>query len=114
VLLKGVNDDPETMLRLFRELLRIKVRPVYLFHCDPVKGAVHFRTSLEKGLEIMEYLRGKISGMGIPTYAVDLPGGKGKVPISPNYIIQREGDTYTFKSPLDGFVEYTISDVEVF
>ena len=114
VLLKGINDDPEVMLRLFRELLRIKVRPVYLFHCDPVKGAVHFRTSLEKGLEIMEYLRGKISGMGIPTYAVDLPGGKGKVPISPNYIIQREGDTYTFRSPLGGIVEYTISDVEVF
>lgn len=76
VLLKGVNDNPEVVLKLMRELLRIKVRPVYLFHCDPVKGAVHFRTSLEKGLEIMEYLRGKISGMGIPTYAVDLPGGR--------------------------------------
>ncbi|MFN4013488.1 MAG: KamA family radical SAM protein [Aquificaceae bacterium] len=113
VLLKGVNDSPEIMLKLFRGLLRIKVRPVYLFHCDPVKGAVHFRTSLEKGLEIMEYLRGKISGMGIPTYAVDLPGGKGKVPISPNYILQKKGDTYTFKSPLGGFVEYTISDGEI-
>ncbi len=114
VLLKGVNDNPKVMLELMRGLLRIKVRPVYLFHCDPVKGAVHFRTGLDKGLEIMEYLRGKISGMGIPTYALDLPGGKGKVPVSPNYIVSREGDTYLFKSPLGGFVEYTIKDAEVF
>ncbi|MDW8096087.1 MAG: KamA family radical SAM protein [Aquificaceae bacterium] len=108
VLLKGVNDQPEIMLKLFRELLRIKVRPVYLFHCDPVKGAIHFRTSLETGLRIMEYLRGKISGMGIPTYAVDLPGGKGKVPLSPNFLVNKEENNYTFKSPIDGFVEYTI------
>ncbi len=114
VLLKGINDDPQVMLELMRGLLRIKVRPVYLFHCDPVKGALHFRTSLEKGLEIMEYLRGRISGMGIPTYAVDLPGGKGKVPISPNYILSVSGDTYTFKSPLDGIVEYTIRDAELY
>lgn len=113
VLLKGVNDDPRVMLELFRGLLRIKVRPVYLFHCDPIKGAVHFRTSLEKGIEIMEYLRGRISGMGIPTYAVDLPEGKGKVPISPNYILKKIGNTYTFKSPIDGYVEYTIDDAEV-
>ncbi|RMH05338.1 MAG: KamA family radical SAM protein [Aquificota bacterium] len=111
VLLKGVNDKPEVMLELMRALLRIKVRPVYLFHCDPVKGAVHFRTSLEKGIEIMQYLRGRLSGMGIPTYAVDLPGGKGKVPISPNYIVAKEGDTYTFQSPLGGFVEYEIKEV---
>ncbi len=114
VLLKAVNDKPEVILDLMRKLLRIKVRPVYLFHCDPVKGAVHFRTSLEKGLEIMEYLRGKISGMGIPTYAVDLPGGRGKVPINPSYIVHREGDTYTFKSPLGGYVEYTIRDAEIY
>ncbi len=113
VLLKGVNDRPEVMLELFRRLLRIKVRPVYLFHCDPVKGALHFRTSLQKGIEIMEYLRGKISGMGIPTYAVDLPGGKGKVPISPNYILKAEGNTFLFRSPLDGTVEYVIEDAQI-
>ncbi len=113
VLLKGINDDPEILLKLMKELLRIKVRPVYLFHCDPIKGAIHFRTSIEKGLEIMEYLRGKISGMGIPTYAVDLPGGKGKVPINPNYIIKKEGDTYTFKSPFGSTVEYAIQDVNL-
>ncbi|MEN3029000.1 MAG: KamA family radical SAM protein [Aquificaceae bacterium] len=110
VLLKGVNDNPQVMLTLMRELLRIKVRPVYLFHCDPVKGAVHFRTGLEKGLEIMEYLRGKVSGMGIPTYAVDLPGGKGKVPVMPGYLIKKENHTYTFKSPFGPLVEYHIPD----
>src|SRR3954452_22120815 len=71
VLLKGVNDDLETMRRLMRALLRIKVRPYYLFHCDPVIGAGHFRTSVWKGLEIMEGLRGHMSGLGIPTYVVD-------------------------------------------
>ncbi len=106
VLLKGVNDDPRVMLELLRGLLRIKVRPVYLFHCDPVKGAIHFRTSVEKGLEIMEYLRGRISGMGIPTYAVDLPGGKGKVPLYPEYLLSAEGGRYLFRSPLGGEVLY--------
>ncbi|MCS7261885.1 MAG: KamA family radical SAM protein [Aquificaceae bacterium] len=108
VLLRGVNDDPQVMLRLMRELLKIKVRPVYLFHCDPVKGAIHFRTSIEKGLEIMDYLRGRIAGMGVPTYAVDLPGGKGKVPLLPEYLVGKSGSTYTFRSPLGGLVEYTL------
>ncbi len=110
VLLKGVNDSPDVMLELFRKLLRIKVRPIYLFHCDPVKGAMHFRTSIDKGIQIVEYLRGKISGMGIPTYAVDLPGGKGKVPLSPNYIVNREGSRLVFRSPLKGFVDYEIKE----
>ncbi|WP_461829346.1 KamA family radical SAM protein [Aquifex sp.] len=111
VLLKGVNDDPEVMLRLFRGLLRIKVKPQYLFHCDPVKGAVHFRTSVDKGLEIMRFLRGKLSGFGIPTYAVDLPGGKGKVPLLPNYIKKREGNKFWFESFTGEIVEYEIVEV---
>ncbi len=111
VLLKGVNDKPEIMLELMRKLLRIKVKPQYLFHCDPIKGAVHFRTSLEKGLQIMDYLRGRISGMGIPTYAVDLPGGKGKVPLLPNYIVEKNGNTYKFRSFTGEIVEYTIEEV---
>ncbi len=111
VLLKGVNDDPETMLELMRSLLMIKVKPQYLFHCDPVKGAIHFRTSLDKGLEIMKFLRGRISGMGIPTYAVDLPGGKGKVPLLPNYVLEREGDRLVFESFSGERVEYTIDEV---
>jgi len=101
VLLKGVNDSGSVMLDLFRKLLKIRVKPQYLFHCDPVKGVMHFRTSIDKGLEIMNFLRGKISGMGIPTYAVDLPGGKGKVPLLPKYAEKIEGDLYSFKG-IDG------------
>ena len=111
VLLKGVNDDPEVMLKLSRELLRIKVKPQYLFHCDPIKGAVHFRTTVDKGLEIIKYMRGRISGMGIPTYAVDLPGGKGKVPLMPNYVVSRKGNTFLFESFTGELVEYTIDEV---
>lgn len=111
VLLKGVNDNPETMLKLFRELLKIKVKPQYLFHCDPIKGAVHFRTTVDKGLEIMRYLRGRISGFGIPTYAVDLPGGKGKVPLLPNYVVKREGNKFWFESFTGEVVEYEIEEV---
>ncbi|WP_457599919.1 KamA family radical SAM protein [Hydrogenivirga sp.] len=110
VLLKGVNDRPEVMLELFRELLRIKVKPQYLFHCDPIKGAVHFRTTLDKGLEIMRFLRGKISGMGIPTYAVDLPGGKGKVPLLPDYVLERQGERFVFEGFDGEAVEYTIDE----
>jgi lysine 2,3-aminomutase len=87
VLLKGVNDSVPTMRALMRGLLKIKVRPYYLFHCDPVTGAGHFRTSVWKGLEIMEGLRGHISGLGVPTYVVDGMHGAGKIPLMPNYLI---------------------------
>jgi lysine 2,3-aminomutase len=87
VLLKGVNDSVATMRELCRSLLRIKVRPYYLFHCDPVTGASHFRTSVWKGLEIIEGLRGHISGLGVPTYVVDAPRGGGKIPLMPNYLV---------------------------
>ena len=87
VLLKGVNDSVPTMRALMRGLLKIKVRPYYLFHCDPVTGAGHFRTSIWKGLEIMEGLRGHISGLGVPTYVVDGMHGAGKIPLMPNYLI---------------------------
>ena len=92
VLLKGVNDDLKTMRDLIRAMLRIKVRPYYIFHCDPVFGAGHFRTSVWKGLEIMEGLRGHISGLGIPTYVVDSPHGGGKIPMMPNYLISMSDD----------------------
>src|SRR5262245_36020029 len=87
VLLKGVNDSVATMRQLVRGLLRIKVRPYYLFHCDPVTGAGHFRTSLWKGLEIIEGLRGHVSGLAVPTYVVDGLHGAGKIPIMPNYMV---------------------------
>ena len=87
VLLKGVNDSINVMRNLVRELLRIKVRPYYLFHCDPVTGAGHFRTSVWKGVEIIEGLRGHLSGLGVPTYVVDGLHGAGKIPVMPNYLI---------------------------
>jgi lysine 2,3-aminomutase len=87
VLLAGVNDSVETMRDLMRGLLRIRVRPYYLFHCDPVTGAGHFRTSVWKGLEIMEGLRGHISGLGVPTYVIDGLHGAGKIPLMPNYLV---------------------------
>ena len=92
VLLKGVNDRPEVMLTLNQALLRARVRPYYLFQCDPVVGTEHFRTPVEKGLEIMEALRGHTSGLAIPSYVIDLPGGGGKVPVSPNYIVGRTAE----------------------
>ena len=87
VLLKGVNDSVDTMRQLVRNLLRIKVRPYYLFHCDPVTGAGHFRTSIWKGIEIIEGLRGHVSGLGVPTYVVDGVYGAGKIPVMPNYVL---------------------------
>ena len=87
VLLKGVNDSVTTMRELVRGLLRIKVRPYYLFHCDPVVGAGHFRTSVWKGLEIIEGLRGHVSGLAVPTYVVDGLHGAGKIPLMPNYLV---------------------------
>jgi lysine 2,3-aminomutase len=87
VLLKGVNDSVATMRSLVRGLLRIKVRPYYLFHCDPVTGAGHFRTSIWKGLEIIEGLRGHVSGLAVPTYVVDGMHGAGKIPLMPNYLV---------------------------
>ena len=88
VLLAGVNDDPETMMALMRGLLEIRVRPYYLHHADPVEGTRHFRTSIETGLDIMRHLRGRLSGMGVPQYMIDLPGGGGKIPLVPEYILK--------------------------
>ncbi len=92
VLTKGVNDDVETMKRLMHHLLRMRVRPYYLYQCDPISGSAHFRTSVEKGLEILAGLRGFTTGYGVPTYVVDAPGGGGKIPLQPNYFLGRDGD----------------------
>ncbi|WP_456393039.1 KamA family radical SAM protein [Persephonella sp.] len=101
VLLKGINDSAEVMERLFRSLLRVKIKPYYLFYCDPTKGVIHFRTQIKKGVEILEKLRGRLSGMGIPVYAVDLPGGLGKVPLEPDYIVE-ETDSYLIFRNFEG------------
>ncbi|MCL2149341.1 MAG: KamA family radical SAM protein [Dehalococcoidia bacterium] len=91
VLLKGVNDDLETQRVLCHGLLRAKVRPYYLFQCDDVQGTEHFWTSVEKGIQIIEGLRGFTSGLAVPTYVIDLPCGGGKIPIGPNYVLGHEG-----------------------
>jgi lysine 2,3-aminomutase len=110
VLLKGVNDNLETMRRLMRALLRIKVRPYYIFHCDPVIGAGHFRTSVWKGMEIMEGLRGHMSGLGIPTYVVDSPHGGGKIPVMPNYVISASDDAVVLRNYEGMLVRYQAED----
>ncbi len=86
VLLKGVNDNSNTMKRLMTKLLQIRIRPYYIHHPDIVKGTRHFRPSINKGLAIMKSMRGHLSGMCIPQYMIDLPGGGGKVPLLPDYI----------------------------
>jgi len=90
VLLKGINDSPLTMKKLMQRLLRIRVRPYYLYQCDLAKGTSHFRTPIRKGIEIIESLRGFTSGYAVPTYVIDAPGGGGKIPVSPNYLLMHE------------------------
>ncbi|MBU4317271.1 MAG: KamA family radical SAM protein [Proteobacteria bacterium] len=90
VLLKGVNDDPEVMIRLMQKLLTLRIKPYYLHHPDPVRGTGHFRTEIACGLSIMEHLRGRVSGMGIPQYMIDLPGGGGKIPLLPESVLGEE------------------------
>lgn len=92
VLLAGVNDDVETLRGLFQGLLRLRVKPYYLFQCDPVVGSAHFRTPAEKGLELMRGLRGHTTGYAVPTFAIDAPGGGGKVALLPDGSLERQGD----------------------
>ncbi|MFH1679899.1 MAG: KamA family radical SAM protein [Candidatus Eisenbacteria bacterium] len=103
VLLAGVNADPSTIETLCRALVRILVRPYYLFQCDLVRGAEHFRTPLSRGIEIMEYLRGRVSGLAIPTFVVDAPHGGGKIPILPNYIVSMS-PTHTVLRNFEGML----------
>jgi lysine 2,3-aminomutase len=98
VLLAGVNDDVETMRELVRRLLTIRVRPYYLFHCDPVVGASHFRTSIWKGVEIIEALRGHTTGLAVPTFVVDAPNGAGKIPVAPNYLVSASPGRVTLRN----------------
>jgi lysine 2,3-aminomutase len=97
VLLKGINDDAETLKKLFLGLLRIRVKPYYLFQADLTRGTNHFRTSTATGITIMRQLYGHISGMAIPTYALDGPKGKGKIPLTPQYILA-QGDILFFEN----------------
>lgn len=98
VLLKGVNDSVEVMTRLNRGLLKYRVRPYYLYQCDPVQGSSHFRTSVDKGLEIIAGLRGYTTGYGVPHYVIDAPGGGGKIPLLPNYVQGHDGAALVLKN----------------
>ncbi len=92
VLLKGTNDELGTLKHLFHGLLRRRVRPYYLYQCDPIGGSSHFRTPVEKGLEMIRGLRGHTTGYAVPTYVIDAPGGGGKIPLLPSYVSGRQGD----------------------
>ncbi|MBI4640527.1 MAG: lysine 2,3-aminomutase, partial [Candidatus Tectomicrobia bacterium] len=98
VLLKGVNDRPEVLKKLFHELLKIRVRPYYLFQCDLVVGSEHLRTTVDKGIEIIEKLRGHTTGYAVPTYVVDLPGGGGKIPVQPEYAVAKGDGKWVFRN----------------
>lgn len=112
VLLKGINDNVETMGDLMHRLMKMRVRPYYLYQCDPITGSGHFRTSIDKGLEIIHGLRGFTSGYAVPTYVVDAPGGGGKVPLMPDYVKEHtrdelvltnyENKTYSYPDPMSG------------
>jgi lysine 2,3-aminomutase len=98
VLLKGINDAASIMKILCQKLLAASIRPYYIFQCDPVKGTEHFRTPVWTGVEIIENLRGHTSGLGVPTFVVDAPGGGGKVPLQPNYLISMSADSLVFRT----------------
>ena len=111
VLLAGVNDNIHIQRQLVHDLVRIRVRPYYLYQCDLVAGAGHLRTPVAKGIEIMEGLRGHTTGFAVPTYCIDAPGGGGKIPVMPNYLISMsdhkvvlrnfEGFITTYEEPVD-------------
>ena len=109
VLLKGVNDDAEVMKELMQRLLVARVRPYYIYMCDQVAGAEHFRTTVQKGLEIIKALRGWTSGLAVPHFVIDAPGGGGKIPLLPEYVVKLTdkevvlrnyaGKTYRYSQP---------------
>jgi len=109
VLLRGVNDDPEVMKALMQRLLAARVRPCYIYMCDQVAGAEHFRTTIQKGLAIVQALRGWTSGLAVPHFVIDAPGGGGKIPLLPEYVVKLTdkevvlrnyaGKTYRYSQP---------------
>jgi lysine 2,3-aminomutase len=98
VLLRGINDDVNIMRSLIHRLLIMKVRPYYLYQCDLVPGSSHFRTPVQKGIDIIESLRGTTTGYAIPQFVIDAPGGGGKIPINPNYVKEVEGKVWKLKN----------------
>jgi lysine 2,3-aminomutase len=106
VLLRCINDDVQTQLKLCNGLLKIKVRPYYLFQCDEVRGTEHLRTPVEAGIKIIDGMRGRTSGLAIPTFVIDLPDGGGKVPLQPNYVLTQTKQELVLRNYQGRFVWY--------
>jgi lysine 2,3-aminomutase len=98
VLMKDINDNPEVMKELFLKLLTIRVRPYYLFMTDETKSTNHFRTTIDRGIEIIDKLRGHISGLAIPHFVIDAPGGGGKIPLLPKYVLHQDEDKIVLRN----------------
>ena len=98
MLLRGVNDDPQIMKELMQKLLKARVRPYYIYMADQVAGGEHFRTTVQKGLEIIQALRGWTSGLAVPQFVIDAPGGGGKVPLLPEYVEEITDDEVIFRN----------------
>jgi lysine 2,3-aminomutase len=112
VLLKGINDDPAVMKDLMHRMLRARVRPYYLYQCDPIQGSAHFRTPVRDGIQIIESLRGHTTGYAVPTYVVDAPGGGGKVPVGPNYVLGQMGEQWVLRNWANRVYEYHDPDLD--
>ncbi len=106
VLLKGINDNLPTIKTLMHNMLKMRVRPYYLYQCDPITGSSHFRTPVSKGLEIIEGLRGHTTGYAVPTFVIDAPGGGGKIPLLPNYVVGRDGEDLVLRNFEHGVYRY--------
>lgn len=120
VLLKHVNDDVEVMKALLQKLLMCRVRPYYIYQCDLIAGSAHLRASVRQGLDIMQALRGHTTGYAVPTYVIDAPGGGGKVPVAPNYVLSHnagrvlirnfEGQVFEYPEGRDGTPQFKASE----
>ena len=123
VLLKGINDDVETMKKLMLKLLKVRVKPYYLYQADMTLGTDHFRTTVEKGLEIIQGLMGHTSGMAVPYFVIDAPGGGGKIRLLPDAVIERndkefiiknfEGKVFHYPQPVDKKSRVKIVDAPI-
>ncbi|MDW7738809.1 MAG: lysine 2,3-aminomutase [Bacillota bacterium] len=113
VLLAGVNDCPQVMKKLSHELLKNRVRPYYIYQCDLSQGIEHFRTSVAAGIEIIENLRGHTTGLGVPTFVVDAPGGGGKIPVMPQYLVSQSPHRVVVRNFEGGLYSYTEPHREV-
>jgi lysine 2,3-aminomutase len=107
VLLRDINDCPELIKKLMQQLLTIRVRPYYIYQCDMSRGIKHFRTPISSGIQAIEYLRGHTSGLAVPTYVVDAPGGGGKIPVTPQYMVSQNAGKVVLRNYEGVFTTYT-------